>query len=219
MSSEAFADEPLTPSAVARSRGIDEILHYTSHKGVLGILASGAVKSRQRLDTDDYLEHIFHATCAVRKDIREFDYVNLSISRINNALFEIASEVWERNRDLGWAVLSFEPAILDHPGVLFSTTNNMYPAKRHGTGVDGLEALFAPRVAGRYGSIMVRGDDLPDNRPTDPQAEVLYPGELSTGFLQRIYVSDHTQRATILAQCDAIGHAEPDVIIDLDAFR
>lgn len=207
----------MTVSAVARRRGITEILHYTTSRGVLGILASGAVKSRARLPEEKYLEHIWVAACAVRYDNDWLDYVNLSVSDINSALFTIASGKWHAG-EYWWGVLSFDPEVLDHDGVHFATTNNRYPSAKRGTGVKGFEALFAERVAGRYGSIRTRSPDQPSSRPTDPQAEVLYPAELPTDYLQRIYVADVISRATVLAQCEAVGHREFDVEVRPDVF-
>jgi hypothetical protein len=201
----------------ARARGITEILHYTTSRGVLGVLASRAVKSRQRLPEDKYIEHVWVPACAVRYDTDWLGYVNLSISDINSALYRIAEGKWHAGL-YWWGVLSFSPEILDHDGVHFATTNNMYPAVRRGTGIDGFEALFADRVAGRYGVSHVRGPEHPAHQPTDPQAEVLYPGELDTDFLQRIYVSGNEARATIRAYCDAVGHRHVDVEIDPDVF-
>jgi hypothetical protein len=53
--------------------------------------------------------------------------VNLSISRINARLFNISAKNWHRALDGWWAVLSFDPLILTHDGVVFATTNNAYP--------------------------------------------------------------------------------------------
>lgn len=206
-------------AAAARDRGITEILHYTTSRGVLGILASGALKSRKRLPKDKYLEHIWAPVCAVRYDPEWLDYANLSISDINSALFTIASGTWHAG-EYWWGVLSFDPEILDHEGVYFATTNNRYPSATRGAGLEGFEALFAERVAwGHYGSIRNRSSSQPPRQPTDPQAEVLYPAELSTTHLQRIYVSDVTSRATIRAQCEAVGHRELIVEVSASAFQ
>jgi hypothetical protein len=196
----------------AHDRGITEILHYTTSRGVLGVLASRAVKSRQRLPEDDYLEHVWVAACPVRWDTAWLDYVNVSITDINSALYTLAAGKWHPG-EFWWGVLSFSLEILDHDGVWFATTNNMYPAVRRGEGLEGFQALFADEVAGKYGRAMRRGDGFPSERPTDPQAEVLYPGELSTEYLQRIYVSDLLSRRTIRAQCEAVGHPDVEIVV------
>lgn len=202
----------------ARDRGITEILHYTTGRGVFGTIASRAVKSRARLPEDAYLEHVWVPACPVRYDQAWLDYVNLSITDINSALYEIAAGKWHQG-EFWWGVLSFTPEILDHEGVYFATTNNMYPAARRGQGVEGFEALFANEVPGRYSALSRRGDGFPNERPTDPQAEVLYPAELSTDYLQRIYVSDTLSRATIRAQCEAVGHPEVEITVNPDVFE
>ena len=199
-------------AAEAADRGITEILHYTTSRGVLGILASRALKSRSRLPEDKYLEHVWVPACPVRYDTEYLGYVNLSISDINSALYAIAEGKWHAG-EFWWGVLSLDPAILDHEGVTFATTNNMYPSAKRDTGLAGFEALFAERVAGRYGRVTTRPAAHPSSRPTDSQAEVLYPGELSTEYLQKIYVADINSRATILAQCEAVGH--PDINVEL----
>ena len=84
-------------------------------------------------------------------------------------------------------MLSFKPEILGHPGVVFTTTNNIYPACRRAEGLRGFEQLFADFVLGRHNTRHNRVDK-PANWPTDRQAEVLYPGELSCDYLQRIDV-------------------------------
>ena len=40
------------------------------------------------------------------------------------------SERWHAAEDNPWVVLSFHPRILAHPSVIFTTTNNIYPACR-----------------------------------------------------------------------------------------
>lgn len=207
----------MSVAAAARARGITDVVHYTTSRGVLGILASRALKSRERLPEDKYIEHVWVPACAARYDTEWLDYVNLSVSDINSALYRIAEGKWHAGL-YWWGVLSFVPEILDHAGVHFATTNNMYPSVERGTGVEGFEALFAPQVAGRYGALHTRGPEHAPHRPTDPQAEVLYPGELSTEYLQRIYVSDTEARATIRAQCEAVEHADVDIEVKPDVF-
>jgi hypothetical protein len=169
------------------ARSITEVLHFTTSCGVLGILASRAVKSRKRIDADAYLEHIYRPNVSVRRDPEWADHVSLSISRINDWMFG-ASERWHIRDGVSWAVVSLTPDILAHPNVVFSTTNNIYPARLHGNGVSGFERMFADSIVSRYGEIKRR---LPDHQlhwTTDRQAEVLYPGEVPVAYVQRIDV-------------------------------
>ena len=194
----AVEARPRTPDEVARlpqrpevvaaaaERGISDVVHFTTTSGAVGVLAARAVKSRARLPADQYLEHVYRPNAEFRKDQAWLDYVNLSISRINDWMFD-ASRRWHVADGNPWVVFSFASEILGHAGVVFATTNNIYPACRRGEGLAGFCRLFANSVHGRY-------DRLHDRRgkepawPTDRQAEVLYPGELSCKYLQRIDV-------------------------------
>ena len=182
----------------AAERRISEVLHFTTNKGLLGIFATGVVLSRDRLDVDKYLEHIYTPNCRDRlKDPDWTDYVSLSISRVNGHMFD-RSERWHATEDVWWAVLSFAPSILSDPGVWFATTNNAYQSTvRRGTGVKGLSDMFAKTVPwGHYGSVHVRAANMPASSTTDPQAEVLYPRGVLIDHLRAIYVREpqHTDQ-------------------------
>ena len=122
----------MTPSEAAAARGIEEILHYTTQRGIYGAVVKDAVLSRRQLELDDELEFIFQAVWPVKAP-QWADHISLSISRINLDLFERSKrhypEVW-------WGVLSFATEILDHDNVFFMTTNNIYPACSRGIGRD-----------------------------------------------------------------------------------
>ena len=191
------AARPRTPAEIAEldrcpevvvaagAREITEVVHFTTVSGAVGILASGAVKSRRRLPEDKYLEHVYRPNARNRsRDTLWHDYVNLSVSRINDSMFD-SSERWHAVDGVSWVVLSFRPHILGDPGVVFATTNNIYPACLRGEGLAGFDAMFADPVWGRYSCRQERVG-LPDNFTTDRQAEVLYPGELVLDHLQRI---------------------------------
>jgi hypothetical protein len=175
--------------AEARRRGVEEIVHFSTVKGTVGILSSRAVKSRQRLPSDRHLEHVYRPNAFDRsRDLEWLDYVNLSVSRINDWMFD-ASEKWHVGEDVSWVLLSFSIEILEAPGVVFTTTNNAYPPCRRAEGLPGFNQLFANTVPyGYYGSSHHRTATFPDPFPTDRQAEVLYPGELSMDYLTGISV-------------------------------
>jgi hypothetical protein len=207
----------VNPSERAVRRGIDEILHYTTFRGVQGTLQKRALLSRQALDDGDFIRTIFKPVCLRRSDKDWLDHISLSVTAINTRLFSIASNKWHP-RMSWWAVLSFDPAILDHEGVTFATSNNIYPATAHATGELGLEALFAPRIAGRFGETTMRSPLLAPSRPTDPQAEVLYPHALSSEHLRRIYVADIDHRHYVRSWFDAIDHREVEVDVNPAVF-
>jgi len=185
---------------------------------VLGTLHTGALKSRQRLSKEEQLEFILKLNSSVRKDGAWLDYVNLSITRINGGFFEICSEQWHKTEDIWWAVLSFDPEILCHDHVHFTTTNNIYPSVRRGEGEAGIEAMFAPKVAGRYGSILERPKGSPDNVPTCPQAEVLYPKEVPVKYLRRIYVRKTSEEFELGGQLAVTRHEDIETIVNPKVF-
>ena len=200
----------------ARERGITEILHYTSQKGIQGSVMKGAVLSRQQMENDEDVAYIFEGVWP-RRDHVWVDYISLSISRINASLYDKSRA---RYPDWWWAVMSFSPEILDHDGVWFTTTNNVYEdVLERGQGVDGLEALFKDRVPwGYYGAVSVRRDSHPDNWPTDRQAEVLYPSTLSLDHLLCVYVPGSQHRALVHAWCEAFNRPEYEVVVDTAVF-
>lgn len=185
--------------AYAAERGISEVLHFTTNKGALGIFAKGAVLSRDRLGGEKYIEHIYTPNCHDRlKDNEWTDYVNLSISRVNNWMLA-RSQGWHGTEDLWWLVLAFDVSLLADSGVYFVTTNNTYTScLQRGTGVQGLRALFADSVEwGYYGSRKHRYPGMPKAWTTDSQAEVLYPGQVSVDRLRAVYVRQEEHADTV----------------------
>ena len=189
--------------AVAEERGIRDVVHFTTTMGAIGALAAHAIKSRARLPADKYLEHVYRPNSEFRKDQAWLDYVNLSISRINDWMFDTSTK-WHAADGNPWVVLSFVPQILGHAGVVFTTTNNIYPACLRAEGLAGFSRLFADSVRGRYGVLHDRIGKEPA-WPTDRQAEVLYPGELSCTCLQRIDVQQEETEDLIHGMLGGLG--------------
>lgn len=179
-----------TSSAYAHSRGITEILHFTTNRGLVGILSTGAVLCRDELVAAGTLEPIRLLNCLDRsKDADWTGYVNMSISQVNQWMLK-RSRSWHEEDGVWWAVLAFNVIILDDPGVWFATTNNTYSVVRRGQGVDGLADLFTePMPWGWYGSTKSRYGKAA-HQPTCEQAEVLYPKALALPTLTNIYVAE-----------------------------
>lgn len=178
--------------AYVAERGIREVLHFTTNHGLVGVFARGQLLSRVHLNADDLLDSVRLLNCEIRRDPKWTDYVNLSISTVNNE-FLTSSRGWHPPRDgVWWAVLSFDSAILGDPGVIFTTTNNVYHQSVHReSGIDGLTAMYADVVPfGYYGSRARRTATTPANFPTHNQAEVLYPGSLDLSRLRAVYVPE-----------------------------
>lgn len=193
---------------VIAGRGIAEILHFTTNTGLLGMLASGEIQSRERLPKEKYLERVYRPNAKFRKDPAWVDYVNLSISRINTEFFEHTSR-WHRDRDVWWCVVAVDPVILTHEGVYFATTNNMYSGVRQRPGEEGLEALFAPRVKRWNNNVVERPEGLPAALTTCHQAEVLYPKGVPSEYFRGIYVATGEHADIVGTQSDIL--LPPDV--------
>ena len=160
-----------------------------------------------RLPSEEYLEHVYEPNSPIVKDPDWVDYVNLSLSRINDWMFG-SSVRWHAREDNPWVVLAFDSELLADPGVVFATTNNIYPACRRQEGLAGFEALFAVEVEGRYGTMHTRAGKQPD-WPTDRQAEVLYPGEVPCRYLRRIDVQQPDVIDTICGTLGVLGMSIP----------
>jgi hypothetical protein len=193
----------MTINDIIEEREIKEILHFTTNKGITGILAMKSVLSRKHLKAEEYLEHILKLNCLDRsRDIKWHDYVNLSISSINKRLFGISTDQWHSLMDGWWCILSFSPEILTHSDVVFCTTNNAYNrVVKRGEGAVGLNELFADKVI-EYESrtLASRGSLTLPSQPTCSQAEVLYPQKLPLEHLQCIYVKESDNASAIESQ-------------------
>lgn len=204
---------------VVRRRNLTEIVHFTRNRGLTGILHTRTVKSRDQLPEDERLEYVFEPNADIRRDTDWLNYVNLSVSEINEPYFSVSSERWHAGEDRWWCILCFSPEILAHEGVYFSTTNNMYTSAQRGTGVAGLENLFLPRIKQYSERYVDRPTDLPPHIATCEQAEVLYPRALSTDFLSKVYVRTDRDADDVAAQISATGHSAVDIVVKLAKFQ
>ena len=206
---EAIEGLPDNPDviAAARERGITQVVHFTTVKGAVGVLASGSLMSRSRLPEESYLEYVYRPNAQMRKDAAWLDYVNLSIERVNDWMFSTSTR-WHAAEGNPWVVLSFDPVILGDPGVVFTTTNNIYPSCKRAEGLAGFSRMFDDVVLGRYNQRHERiAKELAWT--TDRQAEILYPFALSCQHLQRIDVQVDETGDTIKAALEILGRNVP----------
>lgn len=204
-------------------RGIVEVVHFTTHLGVLGSLAKGALLSRHRLPREDYLQHILHVNSIRRPEDNEFfdksqnwlDYVNLSLSEINRRFFDV-SQRWHSSSEVWWAVLAFDSSILSHD-VVFATTNNGYEHCIRERGLDGFQNLFAP-VIKRKSNWCAHRRDRPPRLATCEQAEVLYPEAVSIQHLKTIYVREGDHSDQVKAWLLDFHYSHVDVLISPEKF-
>jgi hypothetical protein len=184
-------------------RGITEILHFTTNKGITGILATGKLFARSHLASTDYLEYIYDYNCEDRsRDQDWWSYVNLSMTSVNRRLFGISRGKWHISENGWWCILAFNPIICTHSGVFFTNTNNMYTSVKRLKGVEGLEAMFQPTIQQWAGKTIQRDSSCPDNQPTCQQAELLYPNYVDLDYLTKVYVENDE----IAAKFDSIKY-------------
>jgi hypothetical protein len=198
-------------------RGIEEVLHFTTNTGLVGALGVGQLLSRARLPSTRYLEHVYKPNSSTRKDLAWLDFVNLSITNINEWMFT-SSKAWHSHEDLWWACLSFQPTIMAEPGVVFTTTNNIYPSVLRSDGVDGLEQAFAPIVRSRFGQRLDRSRRSLA-QPTDRQAEVLIPHSVALNALQAIYIRQEEHADDIHGIFACLPDAEVPVEVRPEVFQ
>jgi len=201
-------------------RGIESVVHFTTNRGSLGIFACNALKSRQRLNADEQLKHIFQPNARYRdKDLAWLDYANLSISRINMNFFNTCSGSWHRERDFFWCIFDFAPEIMLHDNVQFTTTNNIYTGNLRSPGLEGLQRAFQQTTHQYSNHYAERTEGFPENETTCNQAEILYPGEVSTRYLQRIYVRSEEHSDELAGQMAATAHRAVEVFVRPELFE
>lgn len=207
----------MTVEEIVASRGILEVLHFTTQSGLTGILFERSLKCRNLLPETASLEFIRKYNTHKIFDPEWKGYVNLSLTRINRALFGY-SQGWHPEDD--WRILAFDPVVLTHEGVQFVTTNNAYGQHLfRGPGPESLERLFADTVAGIYGKPIPRTPNLPANWTTDRQAEVLYPRELSTKHLLKIYVRNQEDEDSVAGLLGSLGQTAIPLLVAPDLFE
>lgn len=202
-----------------RDNEIKEVLHFTTERGLTGCASQKLVLSRKALDEEHYLSHIATPVSTERKEAQEtfnkdedwLDYINMSISEINTHYFRSA-----RNKftclERWWCIMSFDPIILTHPGVYFTTTNNIYTGVARAAGLVGLQRLFN-EVIKRWNGNVINRNGRAKHLPTCEQAEVLYPNPLDMSFLRCVYVQDPEQAASIHGTLVSLGFQDVDVIL------
>jgi len=209
-------------------REVTEILHFTTNRGLVGSLACKSLFSRPLLNEEDYLKYVLHLNSKIRPEEADyFDksadwirFVNLSVSEINRRFLDV-SRKWHTSEDVWWAILAFDPQILTHENVWFSTTNNGYEDTIREKGESGFSNLFAPSIIrklnGTYGRWSCSRNSREKQLPTCEQAEVLYPEKLSLQYLNKVYVEDETHSDMVKGWMGDFDF--PDVCVEINTQK
>jgi hypothetical protein len=215
----------MTIEQILEQRKIAEFLHFTTNRGMVGILSSRAVLSRERLPNESSLEHVLHINARYRAEAQAYfdklenwlDFINLSISAVNSRFFRI-SRGWHQQAEVWWLVLSFDPVIATHQGVRFATTNNAYEHCMRGAGAAAFNELFKPVVRCKNDWSVTRRD-RPDHLPTCEQAELLYPTSLSIDYLRKVYVQTDEQQDLVTAWLEEFRVPNVSVLVEPHTFQ
>lgn len=206
---------------IISQRLLPEVLHFTTNNGLVGILRTGRLSANAFLQAEQRLAHILKINSIDRsRDSMWLEYVNLSISRINEYFFNYSKKL-SKHEHAYWCILSFVPEVMSHPGVQFATTNNAYPLTLRAPSALGLNALFAERISRKPGWTVVRSPHEAAFYTTCRQAEVLYPGHVSLAYLQTIYVMSGEVFDEVFAQVSLLAPqllARIQIIIDPRKF-
>jgi hypothetical protein len=199
---------------IISERGIEEVLHFTTNYGLVGMFSLNKLVSRDQLSKEQALEHITMYNSRYRSDPQWTSFVNLSISRINSSFFGF-SQNWHHEEYDFWVILAFDADILTHENVVFTTTNNIYKKECiRGKGTPGLTKLFDNQVISKLGQIKPRLSSLPHSWTTCEEAEVLYPDVIDLKHLTKLYVRDENTYA--LARAALSFNEALDITIEVN---
>lgn len=202
-----------SPAEAARRRGVTRLVHFTPLNNLLGIIELGAIVARDRLQTlarersGMFLLDYIAFNDRLRLDHRT-GHVNLSVQHPNTRLLRRFRAVCTCDV---WCVLLVSPACLEAPGVLFAVGNAASRRVRQGGiagGVAGFEAMFRDEQvsANQFQARRLTRCGLDDNLPTDPQAEILFPGEIPLRLVDGIVFEDPLSLARAQAALRLAGH-------------
>ncbi len=239
-----FSREAMAIREFVTNRGITRVVHFTSFPGLVGILSLGKVLSRKAMERyrsqnpNSNLYYLFGCNDSGRWDMK-LDYINMSVEHINAKLlwkFQMDDSGTERNP---WCILEFAPLCLEMAGVLFSISNaasNFVREKGVAAGKLGLERMFYQSLRQvfalsesdlvslqeRYPLMaLTRSATIPPKFPTDKQAEVLIPKELSVDLLCGIVFETEADKNYVLdylTKCGIAIHEKWNIRVSREDF-
>lgn len=212
-----------------RERGISRLVHFTPLINLIGIYEIGALWARSQIDgfakehDNFFLLDYIRWNDKFRLDGR-MDCINLSIQRINHVLFRSFRNKF--NQCDVWCILEFSPELMERDGVVFTVGNAASSDVRaHGTGigVEALKAMFMDQVevGNFYGRKIFTRANVPNNCPTNRQAEVMIPEEISCKKIKGIVFQyeEHAKRARRALRVDNPNVELPEIKVCFDDFQ
>lgn len=199
-------------------RGITRLCHFTQSRNLIHIMSGGTgVLATKKLQEDGL--SAFTPTDLERLDEHE-GYICCSIEYPNAWYFDHV-----RDKDVlfkDWVILFIDPKYLWLSGTRFCPRNAASDHGRNiGEGEGAFLAMFADVVPGAYGKTRHRSDNHLACSPTDDQAEVLIPDQISLSDILEIAVSTETQAKKEFARLQLLGVSEDRLkfVIATDLFQ
>lgn len=177
--------------------------HFTPSLNLPHILRDQRIRPTSSLATD--VRACFSPTDLARLDGHP-DCVCCSIQYPNGFYLARARQSGRLQHFPDWVLLLLPVTLIDRPGVLFSPRN---AAAGFGAylqaGKAGLDRCYATSVTGAGGNTFTRGPNHLPECPTDQQAEVLVPGEISIDDVAGIAVASVAQARREFARLRTVG--------------
>lgn len=204
-----LSKESVAIAAFIREREISKVVHFTSTSGLIGILLSGKIMSRETMqhfiedNPNSSVVKYFHANDPERWDKR-LDCINTSIERINGDLLAAMKSRSEGVVMEPWCIIELDTICLLKNKVVFTVANaaSAY-VRRNGSkeGLAGIEALYDDLVtSGRQDVNHVtvtqetkRESGVHYNWATNSQAEALIPDEIPISYIKRVVFQSYDE--------------------------
>ncbi len=174
------------------SRGITQLVHFTSTENLINIYKEGRILSRQKLEAAELTYQDTLDALDYHDDIRYDDkrYINLSVQHPNSFLFEVFKTKKRGIPYINWCVLLLDTDIILRSETLFSVTNaaNARNKPYINGAISTFRNMFAPTLlvqTSRNEKVFTR-NGLKDCYPTDAQAEVLAKDKIDVGLIKNV---------------------------------
>ena len=185
---------------IVTSRQIDRIIHFTPIENIPSILEHG-ILSRQEITKKSIR---FTAPDALRLD-NQTDKISTSIQFPNYRMFY-------RKRcddtDKRWAVILLDPSIIWELDCQFYSTNASRQIFKNPARASNLQA---PEAFEKMFYALSCRNEIPNSYPTDPQAEILVTGRISTRYINQIVFESFSDLTKAPYYDDAITFVNSDL--------
>ncbi len=214
-------DDYLQIEEEVRKRGIGQLIHFTPTINLMSIIDQQGLLSRATLEALDIDKYDVLDYAKFTDEIRYDDknYINLSITGPNTYLFRKFRERTEDEPYIVWCVLKINLEPLYWKETKFSITNAAsQAAKKQGIGGDyvSFSKLFSSELFIK--NRILRSNHIPQNMPTDSQAEVLVRDKIPLSCIKQVCFVDDESLAMTLAAFSSLKFDSTIFTVDKSLF-